>query len=179
MVTAVDLGGQITRQQASALRLTPTDKAHPTPVVATLRIDRAANGKSDSAWLTGSAPVGKRASVADTRGGGASTLLITSTGDAATVRVTASASTGGGTPTSKEVQVPAGATVAMGSPEPSGGNGSFGVTIETESGGPVTAARMLAVTTSGIPMFTIQALQDDHSYVQIPQAAQDPGVLVH
>ncbi|MGF1431397.1 DUF5719 family protein [Kitasatospora sp. LaBMicrA B282] len=179
MVNAVDLGGGISRQQASALRLTPSDPSHPTPVVATLRIDRSSNGKSDSAWLTGSAPVGRRATVADNRPGGASTLLITSTGDAATVRVTASANTAGGTSTSKDVQVPAGATVSMGAPEPSGGNGPFGVTIETTSGGPVVAARVLAVPANNVPMFTIQDFQDDHSYVQVPQAAQDPGVLVH
>lgn len=51
--------------------------------------------------------------------------------------------------------------------------------METLSGGPVVAARMLAVNTNNVPMFTIQALNDDHSSVVVPQAAQDPGVLVH
>ncbi|GAB2751084.1 DUF5719 family protein [Kitasatospora kifunensis] len=177
MVTAVDLG-QITRQQASALRLSPSDPQHPTPVVATLRVDRSNSGKSDSAWLTGTDQVGKRASVADTRGGGTSTLLITATGGAATVKLTASASTGGGTPNSQTVQVPAGATVSVAAPEPAGGNGSFGLTMETVSGGPVVAARMLSVASNNVPMFTVQALRDDHSYVQIPQANPDAGVLV-
>ncbi|WP_327067202.1 DUF5719 family protein [Kitasatospora sp. NBC_01250] len=178
MVNAVDLG-QITRQQASALRLTPSDPQHPTPVVATMRVDRSANGKSDSAWLTGTDPVGRRASVADTRGGGTSTLLLTATGDAATVKVTASAGTGGGTPNTQTVQVPAGSTISLASPEPAGGSGSFGLTMESVSGGPVVAARVLAVSSNNVPMFTIQALHDDHSYVQIPQANPDPGVLVH
>ncbi|WP_344447060.1 DUF5719 family protein, partial [Kitasatospora nipponensis] len=178
MVSAVDLG-QVTRGQGSALRLTPSDPQHPTPVVAGLRVDRASGSKSDAAWLAGSATVGKRASVADARGGGTSTLLITSTGDAASVRVTASAGTGGGTATSKDVPVPAGATVVLPAPEPTGGNGSFGLTVETLSGGPVVAARVLAVPSKDVPMFTVQALSDDHSYVQVPQAAQDPGVLVH
>ncbi|WP_051967082.1 DUF5719 family protein [Kitasatospora mediocidica] len=178
MVSAVQLG-QITRNEVSAMRLSPSDNQNATPVVAALRVDRAANNKSDSAWLTGSSPIGKRATVADVRGGGAATLYLTAADAAATVRVTASASTGGGTPTTKDVQVPAGSTVALQSPEPAGGNGAFAISMETLSGGPVMAARMLAVNTNNVPMFTIQALADDHSSVVVPQAAQDPGVLVH
>ncbi|MDH6136945.1 hypothetical protein P3T37_006376 [Kitasatospora sp. MAA4] len=178
MVSAVQLG-QITRGQVSAMRLTPSDNQNATPVVAGLRVDRSVNGKSDSAWLAGSSPIGKRATVADGRGGGASTLYLTASDAAANVRVTASASTGGGTPTTKDVQVPAGSTVSLPSPEPTGGNGPFGISVETLSGGPVVAARMLAVNTNNVPMFTIQAMSDDHSSVVVPQAAQDPGVLVH
>ncbi|MDH6110800.1 hypothetical protein P3T36_004374 [Kitasatospora sp. MAP12-15] len=178
MVNAVDLG-QITRGEVSALRLTPSDPQNATPVVAGLRVDRGGSGKSDSAWLTGSLPIGQRATVADVRGGGASTLYLTATGDAATVRVTASAGTGGGTPTTKDVQVPAGATVSLPSPEPAGGTGNFGVSLQTLTGGPVVAARMLAVNTNSVPMFTIQALNDDHSNVVVPQADQDPGILAH
>jgi hypothetical protein len=179
MVSAIDLG-QLNRQQISAVRLTPSDPSHPTPVIATVRVDRSNNGKSDSAWISGATPIGKRATVADSRGGGVSTLLLTATGDAATVRVTASAGTGGGTPTTKDnVQIPAGATIGLASPEPNGGNGSFGLTVETTSGSGVVAARMLAVNTNNVPMFTIQALQDDHSFVQVPQVRQDPGVLQH
>jgi hypothetical protein len=63
-------------------------------------------------------------------------------------------------------------------PEPAGLNGVFGVTVETVSGGPVVAARMLTVTTKDVQMFTIQPLSDDHSAVRIPQADSDPGVLV-
>ncbi|MED7952392.1 DUF5719 family protein [Streptomyces sp. BE303] len=177
-VVAVDLG-KVTRDEVAGLRLSPTDDKHPTKVVAGLRIDRAAaNGKSDAAWLSGTVPVGARATVADNRGGGASTLFLTSTGEAATVRVTASAGTGGGTPATKDVELPAGGTVALPAPEPTGLNGSYALTVETVSGGPVAAARMLAITTKDVPMFTIQALRDDRSSVQVPKAAQDPGVVL-
>ncbi|MEV7025811.1 DUF5719 family protein [Kitasatospora sp. NPDC093558] len=178
MVAAVDLG-KITRgEEPGGLRLSPSDDKHPTAVVAGVRIDRAgSNGKSDAAWLTGAAPVGARATVADNRAG-ASTLFLTSTGDAATVHVTASAGTNGGTPVTKDVQVPAGATVALPAPEPGGLNGSFALTVETASGGPVVAARMLAIPTKDVPMFTVQALRDDHSTVKVPQASQDPGVVL-
>ncbi|MGA5824202.1 DUF5719 family protein [Kitasatospora sp. NPDC094028] len=176
-VSAVDLG-KITREEVAGLRLSPSDDKHATPVVAGLRVDRTgSNGKSDAAWLTGSAPVGARATVADNRAG-ASTLFLTSSGDAATVKVTASAGSGGGTPATKDVQIPAGGTVALPAPEPAGLNGSFALTVETTSGGPVVAARMLAIPTKDVPMFTVQALRDDHSTVKVPQAAQDPGVVL-
>ncbi|MFD5467091.1 DUF5719 family protein [Kitasatospora sp. NPDC127059] len=177
MVAAVDLG-KVTRDEVAGLRLSPSDDKHPTKIVAGLRVDRTGgNGKSDAAWLSGSAPVGARATVADNRAG-ASTLFLTSTGDAATVKVTASAGSGGGTPATKEVQLPAGGTVAIPAPEPAGLNGVFALTVETESGGPVVAARMLAIPTKDVPMFTVQALRDDHSTVQVPQATQDPGVVL-
>ncbi|PYC77628.1 hypothetical protein C7C46_18525 [Streptomyces tateyamensis] len=179
MVAAVDLD-QTTHQQISALRLTPSDPSHATPVLATVRINRANGSKSDAAWVTGTAPVGKRASVADARAGGSTTLLLTATGDsAASVRVTASAGSGGGTPATKDVDIPAGSTVSLPAPEPGGGSGNFGLTVETVKGGPVVAARMLALTTKDVPMFTVQTLQDDHSFVQVPPAAPDPGLLVH
>ncbi|MCX4753089.1 DUF5719 family protein [Kitasatospora purpeofusca] len=177
-VASVDLG-KVTRDEVAGLRVSPTDDKHPTRVVAGVRVDRAgANGKSDAAWLAGTAPVGARATVADNRGGGPSTLFLTSTGEAATVRVTASAGTGGGTPTTKEVQLPAGGTVALPAPEPTGLNGAFALTAETVSGGPVVAARMLALPTKDVPMFTVQALRDDRSTVKVPQASQDPGVVL-
>ncbi|MFE4975706.1 DUF5719 family protein [Kitasatospora sp. NPDC056651] len=177
MVAAVDLG-KVTREEVAGLRLSPSDDKHRTPVVAGLRVDRAAaNGKTDAAWLTGSNPVGARATVADNRAG-ASTLFLTSTGEAATVRVTASAGSGGGTPATKEVQLPAGGTVALPAPEPAGLNGVFSLTVETVSGGPVAAARMLSLPAKDVPMFTVQALRDDRSTVKVPQAGQDPGVVL-
>ncbi|WP_316523895.1 DUF5719 family protein [Kitasatospora brasiliensis] len=177
MVAAVDLG-KVTRDEVAGLRLTPSDDKHRTPIVAGLRVDRAAgNGKTDAAWLTGTDPVGARATVADNRAG-ASTLFLTSTGEAATVRVTASAGSGGGTPAAKEVQLPAGGTVALPAPEPAGLNGVFALTVETVSGGPVAAARMLSLPAKDVPMFTVQALRDDRSTVKVPQAGQDPGVVL-
>ncbi|MFF1909426.1 DUF5719 family protein [Kitasatospora sp. NPDC058218] len=178
LVAAVDLG-KVTRDEVAGLRLSPSDDKHPTPVVVGLRVDRVGpNGKSDAAWLTGAVPVGARATVADNRGGGPSTLFLTSTGEAATVRVTASAGSGGGTPATKDVQLPAGGTVALPAPEPAGLNGSFALTVETVSGGPVVAARMLAITSKDVPMFTVQALRDDRSSVKVPRAAQDPEVVL-
>ncbi|WP_234327447.1 DUF5719 family protein [Streptomyces sp. NRRL WC-3742] len=176
-VAAVDLG-KVTRDEVAGLRLSPSDDKHATPIVAGLRVDRAgAGGKSDAAWLTGAAPVGARATVADNRAG-VSTLFLTSAGDAATVKVTASAGSGGGTPATKEVQIPAGGTVAIPAPEPAGLNGAFALTVETASGGPVVAARMLAIPAKDVPMFTVQSLRDDRSTVKVPQAAQDPGVVL-
>ena len=178
MVAAVDLG-KVTRDEVASLRLSPSDDKHPTPVVAGLRVDRVgANGKSDAAWLSGAVPVGKRASVADNRGGGATTLYLTSSGEVATVRVSASAGSGGGTPATKEVEIPAGGTVGLPAPEPEGLNGTFAITVETLSGGPVMAARMLTVTAKDVAMFTVQSLADDHSTVRVPHADQDPGLLV-
>ncbi|MFJ8044608.1 DUF5719 family protein [Kitasatospora sp. NPDC096147] len=177
MVNAVDLG-QITRGEPGALRLSPSDETHPTPVVATLRMDRVQNNKAEAAWITGAVPIGPRASIADNRGGNATTLYLTSTGEEAKVKVTASAGTGGGTPATKEVTVPAGATVALPAPEPAGLNGSFGLTVETVSGGPVTAARMLALPVKDAPGFTVQSFRDDRSTVRIPQSRPDPAVLL-
>ncbi|WP_371497363.1 DUF5719 family protein [Kitasatospora sp. NBC_00374] len=178
MVEAVDLG-QVTRGEVGAIRLTPSDPAHPTPVVAGVRVDRAKNGKSDAAWLSGAAPVGARASLADNRGGGQSQLLLTSTGEQeAKVRVTSSAGSGGGTPATKELSVPAGATVALDVPDPAGLNGVFSLTLETLSGGPVVAARILTIPAKDVPMFTIQEFADDHSTVRLPYTQGDPGVLL-
>ncbi|MFD9124217.1 DUF5719 family protein [Kitasatospora sp. NPDC059571] len=180
MVAALDLGGGAnTRSEVGAIRLSPSDPAHPTPIVATVRVDRSNNGKSEAAWIAAAGPVGKRASIADNRGGGATSVLLTSTGTAdAKVRLTASAGSGGGTPATKEVDVPAGATVAVQGLEPAGLNGTYGITVETLSGGPVVAARMLAVNQKELPAFTIQALQDDHSTVVVPFAQNDPGLLL-
>ncbi|WP_033824962.1 DUF5719 family protein, partial [Kitasatospora sp. MBT63] len=177
MVEAVDLP-QVTRGEVGAIRLTPSDPAHPTPIVAGVRIDRAKNGKSDAAWLAGAGPVGARASIADNRGGGQTQLILTAVGEEAKVRITASAGSAGGTPATKEVTVPAGATVAAEIPEPAGLNGVFGLTLETLSGGPVTAARMLTVPAKDIQMFTSQTLADDRSTVRLPYVQGDPGVLV-
>ena len=175
MVAATDLGA-ITRGEAAALRLSPSDPKHATPVVAGMRVDRGEGSRTDAAWLAGSAPVGERAVSAENRAGG-STLYLTSTGGAAVVRVTSSAGASGGTPASKEMKVPAGATVALDAPKPSGGKGVFAVTVQTLSGGPVTAARMLFATKSKVPMFTVQPMQDDRSTVLVPHAAQDEAIL--
>ncbi|MFG2825233.1 DUF5719 family protein [Kitasatospora sp. NPDC048365] len=176
MTTAVDLG-QITRGgEASAIRLSPSDPAHPTPVVAGLRVDRTNKGKFEAAWISGAAPIGPRASIADNRAG-QSQLLLTAVEGEAKVRVSSSAGTGGGTPATKEVQIPAGATVAVEGIDPAGLNGTYGITLETLSGGPVVAARILTVPVKDTPAFTIQPLRDDRSTVRIPTTVDDPGVV--
>ncbi|GAA2752599.1 MULTISPECIES: DUF5719 family protein [Kitasatospora] len=176
MVEAVDLG-PFTHGESSAVKLTPSDPAHPSPVVAGLRVDRTNKGKSDAAWLSGAAPIGARASIADNRAG-QSVLLLTAVDGEAKVKVSASAGSGGGTPVVKEVPVPAGATVQVDGIEPAGLNGPYGITVETESGGPVTAARILTIPVKDVPAFTVQELRDDHSTVRIPATADDPGVVV-
>lgn len=175
MVSATDLGA-VTRGQASALRLSPTDPRQATPVVAGLRVDRGKGSATDAAWIAGSAPVGDRATVAE-NWAGSSTLVLTSTGSAAKVRVTSSAGSSGGTPAVKEVQLPAGGTVSLPAPVPAGGKGAWAVTVETVSGGPVSAARVLELKRNGVPMFTVQPFQDDRSAVLVPHAAQDPAIL--
>ncbi|MCU7824497.1 DUF5719 family protein [Kitasatospora sp. DSM 101779] len=178
MVAALDLG-PFNHNEAGAIRLSPSDPAHSTPVIATVRVDRSNNGKADAAWISAAGPVGKRASLADNRGGGATTVYLTATGSGtAKVRLTASAGTGGGTPATKEVDVPAGSTVVVQNLEPAGLNGSYGITAETVSGGPVVAARMLALPQKDIPMFTVQGFRDDHSTVTVPYAQNDPGLVL-
>ncbi|GAA5000366.1 DUF5719 family protein [Kitasatospora paranensis] len=178
MVAALDLGS-LNHGEAGAIRISPSDPAHPTPVVATVRVDRSNNGKAEAAWIAAAQPVGKRASIAENRGGGATTLYLTAGGaSAAKVRLTASAGSGGGTPATKDVDVPAGTTVAVQGLEPAGLKDVYGITAETLSGGSVFAARMLAVNQKDVPAFTVQAFHDDHSTVTVPFAESDPGLLL-
>jgi hypothetical protein len=60
---------------------------------------------------------------------------------------------------------------------PSGLKGTYAVTVERLSGGPVYASRMLERPQNGIPMFTIQTLPDDRGTVRVPRAEQDLSVL--
>ncbi|MFJ5927941.1 DUF5719 family protein [Kitasatospora sp. NPDC092948] len=166
-----------TREGASAIRLTPSDPAHATPVVAGLRVDRENKGKTEAAWLAGGAPVGARASIADNRAG-QTALLLTAPDTDAKVRVTSSAGASGGTPASKEVAVPAGTTVAVDGIDPAGVNGTYAITVETLGGGPVLAARQLFAAVRDTPTFTVVQLRDDHATVQVPQVAGDPGVVL-
>ena len=59
---------------------------------------------------------------------------------------------------------------------PSGG--TFAVTIEPVSGGPVYGARMIRRKSGSSLGFTIQDLTDDHSTVQIPRVVQDGSVVL-
>lgn len=169
---------KLTQGEVGAIRITPSDPAHPTPVVASVRVERENNGKTETAWISAAQPVGKRGSLAENRGGGATTVFLTATGQAAKVRLTASAGSGGGTPATKDVAVPAGTTVAVTGLEPAGLNGVYAVTAETLSGGPVVAARMLTTSLKDVPAFTVQGFRNDRSTVTVPYAQQDPGLLL-
>ncbi|MFF4345404.1 DUF5719 family protein [Kitasatospora sp. NPDC001540] len=166
-----------TREGASALRLTPSNAEHPTPIVAGLRVDRENKGKTEAAWLSGGSPVGARATIADNRAG-QTKLMLTAVDTDAKVKVTSSAGANGGTPASKDVDVPAGTTVSVEGIDPAGANGPYALTVQTVSGGPVLATRQLSAVTKDVPTFTTQRFRDDHATVQVPRVAADPGVVL-
>ncbi|MGW7007949.1 DUF5719 family protein, partial [Streptomyces sp. NPDC054933] len=77
---------------------------------------------------------------------------------------------------SKTVSLKAGTTTALTPPDPAG-KGTFAVTVEPVSGGPVYASRTLAADNNGVPDFTIQPMPDDGGTVAVPNAGQDLQVL--
>jgi hypothetical protein len=172
MTTVVDLG-VITHGQPAAMRLVPSDPKQAAPFVAGVQILRGkAKTGQDTAYVAGSTPIGERATAAGNTNG-ASTLLLTAAGAAAVVKVSEVGASG--TPTTQNVSIQAGATVAV---APKGPAGTYAVTVEPVSGGPVYAARMLGHSDGGVPIFTVQQLPDDHSTVQIPRAVQDDSILM-
>lgn len=173
MTTAVDLG-DVTRGEAGSLVLTPTDQS--VPVVAALRVVRGKGDKQETAFIPATRPVGTRATSADNSAKG-STLSLTAPGRAATVEVTASAGSEGGTPVSKTYTIKAGTTQDIQPPVPSGLKGTYALTVEPKSGGPVYGARTLAATEGGVPGFTVQTLPDDRGTVAVPEADEDLSVL--
>ncbi|MGW4815413.1 DUF5719 family protein [Kitasatospora cineracea] len=166
-----------TREGASAIRLTPSSEGHPTPIVAGLRVDRENKGKTESAWLAGGNPIGARASVADNRAG-QTKLILTAVDSDAKVKVSSSAGAAGGTPASKDVDVPAGTTVTVDGIDPADANGPYALTLRTVSGGPVLATRQLSAVTKDVPTFTTQQFRDDHATVEVPHVVGDPGVVL-
>ncbi|WP_328298996.1 DUF5719 family protein [Streptomyces sp. NBC_00435] len=177
MTASVDLK-DVTRGEAGSLILSPADGKPAVPVVAALRVARGSGPKQDIAFIQAAAPVGTRATVADNRTDENATVLslTAASGADAKVRVTASPGTEGGEAASQEVTLKAGTTQTL-KIAPTGGKGSYAVTVETLSGGPVHAARTLTIPRDGIPMFTVQTLTDDHSTVAVPKATQDLTVL--
>jgi hypothetical protein len=173
MTTAVDLG-DVTRGEAGSLILTPTDQS--VPVVAALRIVRGKGNDQETAFIPATSPVGKRATSADNSAKG-TTLSLTAPGRAAEVKVTASAGSDGGTPASKTYTIKAGTTQNVEAPVPGGLKGTYALTVEPVSGGPVYASRTLAATEDGVPGFTIQTLPDDRGTVAVPEADEDLSVL--
>ncbi|WP_030194116.1 DUF5719 family protein [Streptomyces sp. NRRL S-87] len=175
MTAAIDLKN-LTRGDAGSLLLSPADPAHTAPVVAALRVTRGSGAKQELAFVPATGALGARATAADNRATG-TTLSVTAPAADATVKVTASVGTQAGASTSKTYTVKAGTTLAVQPPVPAGLKGSYALTVETESGGPVHVARMLALPDDGIPMFTIQTLPDDRGTVAVPEAEQDLSVL--
>ncbi|MGI5197563.1 DUF5719 family protein [Streptomyces sp. CA-288835] len=173
MTAAADLG-DVTRGEAGSLVLTPTEEA--VPVVAGLRVVRGKGDKQETAFIPATRPVGTRATAADNRSKG-STLSVVAPTEAAEVKVTASAGSEGGTAASKTYKVKGGTTQDIEAPVPSGLEGSYALTVEPVSGGPVYAARTLEIPEGGIPMFTVQTLPDDRGMVAVPDAEQDLSVL--
>ncbi|MEU0628142.1 DUF5719 family protein [Streptomyces sp. NPDC005989] len=175
MTAGVDLK-DITKGEAGSLLLTPSKAGKNPQVVAALRVVRGTGDKQEVGYIPATGPVGARATVADNRDKG-SVLSLTAPGATATVKVTASAGSGGGEQTVKKYTVKGGTTLAVTPPVPSGLKGGYALTVETESGGPVHAARTLTVTQDGIQMFTVQTLPDDNGTVEVPTAEQDLSVL--
>jgi uncharacterized protein DUF5719 len=173
MTSAIDLG-DVTRGEAGSVVLTPTDRS--VPVVAALRVTRGKGDKQETAFIPATSPVGTRATSADNSGKGTTLSLIAPTA-AAKVKVTASAGSGGGTPVTKTYTIKAGTTQDVDAPVPAGLKGTYALTVEPLSGGPVYGARTLAATEEGVPGFTVQTLPDDRGTVAVPEADQDLSVL--
>ncbi|GAA3303054.1 hypothetical protein GCM10020295_50630 [Streptomyces cinereospinus] len=173
MTTAVDLG-DVTRGEPGSLVLTPTDQG--VPVVAAVQVVRGEGDSRETAYIPAARAVGTRASSAGNTDKGV-TLSLTAPGKAAQVKVTASAGAGGGTPVSKTYAVRAGTTQDVEVPVPGGLKGTYALTVEPVSGGPVYASRTLAATQDGVPAFTVQTLPDDRGTVAVPEAEQDLSVL--
>ncbi|MFI1167201.1 DUF5719 family protein [Streptomyces sp. NPDC020801] len=173
MTTAVDLG-DVTRGEPGSLVLTSTSQS--VPVVAAVRVVRGRGDKQETAFVPATSPVGTRATSADNSAKG-STLSLTAPTAAAQVKVTASAGSGGGTAVSKTYTIKAGTTQDIAPPVPAGLKGTYALTVERLSGGPVYAARTLTATQEGVPGFTIQTLPDDRGTVSVPEADEELSVL--
>ncbi|RLU94826.1 hypothetical protein CTZ27_19220 [Streptomyces griseocarneus] len=175
MTAAVDLG-DVTKGEAGSLLLNATDGSR-TPVVAALRVTRGKDDKQETAFIPATAPIDGRGTVADNRAKSSTLALVAPGKEAARVKVTSSAGSDGGTAVSKTYTVKPGTTLSVEPPEPSGAKGSYAVTVEKLSGGPVQASRMLSLPKDGVPFFTIQPLPDDRSTVTVPAASQDLSML--
>ncbi|MER6157118.1 DUF5719 family protein [Streptomyces sp. NPDC001868] len=173
MTATADLG-DITRGEAGSLILTPTGQS--VPVVAALRVVRGKGANQETAFIPATRAVGARATVADNRAKG-TTLALTAPNGAAEVKVTASAGSGGGEPTTKTFTIKAGTTQNVDMPAPAGLKGTYALTVEPTSGGPVYASRTLESKLDTVPAFTIQTLPDDRGTVAVPEARQDLSIL--
>lgn len=173
MTTAVDLG-DLTRGEAGSLVLTQTSSS--VPVVAALRVTRGKGDKQETAFIPATGPVTARATSADNSAKG-STLSLTAPTATAEVKVTASAGSEGGSAVTKTYTIKAGTTQDIAPPVPSGLKGTYALTVERLSGGPVYGARTLTATENGVAGFTVQTLPDDRGTVSVPHADEDVSVL--
>ncbi|MFF7369575.1 DUF5719 family protein [Streptomyces tricolor] len=173
MTTTVDLG-DVTRGEAGSLVLAPTDQT--VPVVAALQVIRGKGDKKEMAFIPATAAVGTRATAADNSVKG-TTLALTAPSGTATVKVTASAGSEGGSPVTKTYTIKSGTTQNIDAPSPAGLKGTYALTVEPVSGAPVHASRTLAATEGTVPAFTVQTLPDDHGTVSVPQTEQDLSIL--
>ncbi|MGW7521242.1 DUF5719 family protein [Streptomyces sp. NPDC054796] len=176
MTTAVDLK-DLTKGEAGSLVLSPSEGgSDATPVVAAVRVTRGKGADQETAFIPSTAPIDERATVADNSTKG-STLSLTAPGKGAKVRVTSSAGSEGGSPKSETYTVKGGTTSSFAPPQPEGAKGTYAVTVERISGGPVYGSRMLDEKQDGVPAFTVQTLPDDRGTVPVPQSGQDLSVL--
>lgn len=173
--SAVDLH-DLTKGDVGSLVLTPSDDHNATPVVAALRVTRGKGSKQETAYIPSTAPLVKQASAVGS-GNKGSSLAMTATGKSARVRVTSSAGSGGGSPVSKTYTVKGNTTKSLVPARPTGGKGSFAVTVERLSGGQLYASRTLEQKQGGVPAFTVQTLPDDRGTVSVPDSGQDLSVL--
>ncbi|MDT3398893.1 DUF5719 family protein [Streptomyces sp. B1866] len=178
MTTAVDLG-DVTRGEAGSLVLTPdAGEGAAGQVVAALQVTRGRPGRQETAFIPAAAPVERRATAADNRAAGGSALSLAAPERSATVRVTASEGSAGGTAVSRTYTVKAGATLAVAPPRPASGRGAYALTVERIAGGPLYASRTLAESHGGVPMFTVQTLPDDRGTVAVPDTERDLSLLL-
>jgi hypothetical protein len=173
MTTTTDLGA-VTRGEAGSLVLTPTDQT--VPVVAALRVVRGKGANQETAFIPATAPVGTRATSADNSAKG-TTLALTAPTTTARVKVTASAGSDGGSAVSKTYTIKSGTTQNVDAPVPAGLKGTYALTVEPLSGGPVYASRTLTATEGGVPGFTVQTLPNDRGLVAVPQTDEDLSIL--
>ncbi|MCD9144611.1 DUF5719 family protein [Streptomyces albireticuli] len=174
MTEAVDLG-DVAKGETGSLLLTA--EGAKSPVVAALRVTRGKDDKQETAFIPATAPVERRGTVADNRAKGSALTLVAPGKEAAEVKVTSSAGSEGGTAVSKTYTVKPGTTLAVEPPQPSGLKGTYAVTVEKVSGGPVHVSRTLSLPKDGVPMFTVQPVPDDRSTVAVPAVGQDLSML--
>ncbi|MDI5973014.1 DUF5719 family protein [Streptomyces sp. SL13] len=173
VTTSVDLP-KLTQGQVGSLVLSPApDSGQAAPFVAALQVVRGHGGNEEMGYIPATDPVGARSTIDDNRSTSGSTLALAAPDGDATVKVTSSQPSKGGSPATTTVTVKKGTTLQVTPPAPTG-SGTFALTVVPVSGAPVYACRELTASDGdGLPDFTLQTMPDDGGYVAVPQAAQD------